>query len=263
MSGSLGTATEANYCSANAFLDEFACYRRSTGRPGTAIGLGIISEVGYLHDHPEIEKLLLRKGIQPINEQELLQICDIALSNQGKSLAPPSCQPFAEGHLLTGLESRGMVNLRRQGFEALSHVLEDPRAELLANSLFEEYEKEAKIDFLVKDAPGTQLSTVLAVLRPNGVRCASPTDIALLDAIQSVVGSKICDLLLLTAEQLTPHTPLGTFGMDSMLAADSRHFIFHTFHVDVPFLVLLAPHTAVASLAGLIGFQLWSNAEHI
>ena len=48
----------------------------------------MISEVGYLHDNPEIEALLLRKGIQPINEDELLQIIDVSLSSQ---LTIPHC----------------------------------------------------------------------------------------------------------------------------------------------------------------------------
>src|ERR1700754_4208317 len=64
ISGSVGTATEANYCAANYFLDVFARYRRSLGLPANAIGLGMISEVGYLHENPDIEALLLRKGIQ-------------------------------------------------------------------------------------------------------------------------------------------------------------------------------------------------------
>jgi hypothetical protein len=258
MSGSLGTATEANYCSANSFLDSFARYRRSTGLPATAVGLGIISEVGYLHEHPEIEKLMLRKGIQSINEQELLQICDLALSSQEDN-DWPGCDHFAEGHFLTGLESQGMVKIKKQGFEASSHVLDDPRAEILANALFDEYEKATKSELTEKENSSDQLSSFMAFLRPSDGSSANPTDPGLLSAIQSILAQKICTLLLLSPEQLTPHMPLGTFGMDSMLAADSRHFIFHTFHVDVPFLMLLAPSTSVASLAEIIALQLCSD----
>ena len=72
VSGSVGTATESNYCSANYFLDVFARYCRNLGIPAVSVGLGMISEVGYLHENPEIEALLLRKGIQAINEDEML-----------------------------------------------------------------------------------------------------------------------------------------------------------------------------------------------
>ena len=52
ISGSVGTATESNYCAANYFLNVFARYRWSLGLPATLVGLGMISEVGYLHDNP-------------------------------------------------------------------------------------------------------------------------------------------------------------------------------------------------------------------
>ena len=66
VSGSVGTATESNYCAANAFLDSFTRWRRATGKPASSIGLGNIAEVGYLHENPEIEALLNRCGIQPL-----------------------------------------------------------------------------------------------------------------------------------------------------------------------------------------------------
>lgn len=72
VAGSVGTATESNYTAANSFMDNFAKYRRMHGLPATSIGLGAISEVGYLHENPEIEAVLLRKGITPIKEDELL-----------------------------------------------------------------------------------------------------------------------------------------------------------------------------------------------
>lgn len=61
--GRVGTATKSNYCAANYFLDMFARYRRNLGLPATSLGLGMIFEVGYLHENPEIEAILLRKGI--------------------------------------------------------------------------------------------------------------------------------------------------------------------------------------------------------
>ena len=72
VSGSVGTATESNYYAANAFLDAFARYRRNQGKKACSIGLDMISEVGYLHENPDIEGLLLRKGIQALIEREFL-----------------------------------------------------------------------------------------------------------------------------------------------------------------------------------------------
>ena len=140
VAGSVGTVTESNYCSANSFLDSFARYRRSHNLPAISIGLGMISEVGYLHEHPEIEAMLLRKGIHPLNEDELLRVCDIALSQQFLDRSIDSelgSMYFAEGHILTGLELTSLKQIRDKGFEAQNTVLNDPRASILNRALNE------------------------------------------------------------------------------------------------------------------------------
>ena len=137
VAGSVGTATESNYTSANSFLDNFAKYRRGEGLPATSIGLGVISEVGYLHEDPEIEAVLLRKGIQPIKEEELLSIIDIAL-------ARPHRLAIDEAHVLTGLETQGLKKLRQMGFEGTLPTLKDPRASILASSLDGESDAHSK-----------------------------------------------------------------------------------------------------------------------
>ncbi|CEN60641.1 hypothetical protein ASPCAL03077 [Aspergillus calidoustus] len=123
VSGSVGTATESNYCAANCFLDEFARWRRAQGKPAVSVGLGMISEVGYLHENPDIEALLLRKGIAPLNEQEFLQVIGFALAGSGQV------------HILTGLEGTSVRNLMAQGFDVQSGTLQDPLTALLLASL--------------------------------------------------------------------------------------------------------------------------------
>lgn len=92
------------------------------------------SEVGYLHENPKIEALLLLKGIQPLDEQEFLQVVDLAL------LSELACY-FAEAHLLTGLEPARVREVQSRGFDVSSHgVLKDARTTVLAVSLKAEQE---------------------------------------------------------------------------------------------------------------------------
>lgn len=136
LSGSVGTATESNYCAANAFQDAFARHRRSLGLRATALGIGMVSEIGYLAEHPEIEALLLRRGLHPIKEDELMRTIDIALSNQDTTDMYSAVDHFATGHVLTGMEPQGLRKQRRQGFEGESVVLNDARCDVVAKTIY-------------------------------------------------------------------------------------------------------------------------------
>ncbi|KAK3934856.1 thiolase-like protein [Diplogelasinospora grovesii] len=123
ISGTVGTATASNYCAASGFLDAFARWRRCQGnlKPTDTAGLGMISEVGYLHENPDIEALLLRKGIRHLSEDEFLP---------------------HHPHIFTGLEAFSMRKLLAQGFGVSNGTMQDPRGAVLAASL--QAEQDAK-----------------------------------------------------------------------------------------------------------------------
>ncbi|RAK98996.1 type I polyketide synthase [Aspergillus ibericus CBS 121593] len=238
VSGSVGTATESNYCSGNFFLDTFARYRHAQGLPAQAVGLGMISEVGYLHDNPEIEALLVRKGIQAINEDELLQIIDIALSTTTPSTQltiPHPIDHHAHAHILTGLEPFGLMALRKKGFEVTNLTFRDPRAAVLARVL--DNEDDAANSSGAKSSTGSPLATELE------------EGIPLAEAIQRSLARRLGNLVLLPREKVQVTKPLAEFGMDSMIAAEFRTWIFRVFEVDIPFVELLSKSVTVGSLA--------------
>ncbi|RYP03312.1 hypothetical protein DL765_010539 [Monosporascus sp. GIB2] len=71
----------------------------------------MISEVVYLHENTEIEALLLRKGIQAIDSDELLQIVDLTLSSSSSMGNHHAHDTLAAAHLLTA--TLRPVNLNR------------------------------------------------------------------------------------------------------------------------------------------------------
>ena len=250
ISGTVGTATESNYCSGNAFLDAFARYRRSLGLPALSVGLGMISEVGYLHEHPEIEALMIRKGIHAINEDELLQIFDLALSND-----PAKCYRGGNGvydqgslhHLLTGVEFVGLAEQRRRGFEGHNHVLHDPRASLFA-AAYDRSTPATNLDEIQRG--GDRVGRLLTDLQ------AENSSASMLDIVKTLVTRKIANLILLAPEEVKTETQFSEYGLDSMLAAELRGHIFREMEVDVPFMTLLDKNSSVNSLSQLIASEL-------
>lgn len=244
VSGSVGTATESNYCSANYFLDVFARYCRSVDIPAVSVGLGMISEVGYLHENPEIEALLLRKGIQAINEDEMLQIIDIAMATTSSipKGADNTYDNFALGHVLTGLEPLGLKALRAKGFEGSSPVLGDPRAFLLA----------AALDDSSTGTGGNSSANGLAAEVAEAIEAGSSIE----EAVLKTVSQKFSSLVLIPLDKLDATKPISSVGVDSMLAAEFRAWIFQAFKVDVPYLTLLSPAATLTMLSEMVAQQI-------
>ncbi|KAF2644242.1 putative polyketide synthase [Massarina eburnea CBS 473.64] len=254
LSGSCGTATESNYCAANGFLDAFAHWRRAQGKPAISVGLGMISEVGYLHENPEIEAMLLRKGIQPLNEDEFLQVIDYGLAGAGGEVdfakGTPKALAYESAHILTGLEPHAIRNLMQQGFDVDNGIMHEARTSLLAASLLAEIDAKtantkadagqlAQAAEWAKDVPATSLAIFASEV-------AAPT---MHEAIVRLAKKRFSNLILMPLEHVDERAPLPTFGVDSMLAAEFRTWFWNTFKVDVPFLDIISPQKSLSNLA--------------
>ncbi|RYP54379.1 hypothetical protein DL768_000796 [Monosporascus sp. mg162] len=267
LSGSCGTATESNYCAANGFLDAFARWRRAQGKPAVSLGLGMISEVGYLHENPQIEALLLRKGIQPLNEDEFLQVVDLGVAGSGgefdfaaaASQAGSTALAENQAHILTGLEPFGIRKLMEKGFDVDNGIMQDPRTSLLAASLL------AEQDAQKADQGETDLSQLAAAAAewvkdvPASGRAMFASEVgapSMQEAILRLTKRRFSNLILMPADQVDEKRPLPSFGVDSMLAAEFRTWFWNTFKVDVPFLDIVSQQKTLAHLSEFVGERL-------
>jgi acyl carrier protein len=77
----LGSAGQANYTGANSFLDALAQEMRRTGRPGFALNLGPVKEVGFgaTPEGQKIHALWERRGIIRVTVEELAQALELLL----------------------------------------------------------------------------------------------------------------------------------------------------------------------------------------
>ncbi|KAK8024082.1 polyketide synthase [Apiospora rasikravindrae] len=259
LSGSCGTATESNYCAANGFLDAFAQWRRAHHKPAVSLGLGMISEVGYLHENPEIEALLLRKGIQPLNEEEFLQVVDLGLAGPGGDFnfaAHRGSQTPALNlaHILTGLEPLGIRKLMDKGFDVNNGIMEDARTSLLAASLLAEQDANESGD---GGADASQLAAAAAWVKevPSSALAMFGAEVAaasLQEAILRLAKRRFSNLILMPMDQVDERKPLPSFGVDSMLAAEFRTWFWNTFKVDIPFLDIVSPQKALVNLSEFV-----------
>ena len=204
----------------------------------------MISEVGYLHENPEIEALLLRKGIQPIPESEFLTAIDIALTST--SSLPENTyindnygyDDGASAHILTGLEPIELQKIRKKGFEGSYPGLSDPRSAVLSRSLRSTSQGS-------KGGVETRGHNDL----PPEVASALDAGVPLEDAVRVHVMRRFGNLVLIAFERVDAHRPLDAYGMDSMVGAEFRSWFYKAFGVDVPFLEILGKATTLDGLS--------------
>jgi len=80
ISSLLGTAGQANYAAACAFLDAIAQYRHSFGLPAISINWGAIAGVGYVARHSGTRERLAHQGVQVISIDVALDLMEVLLA---------------------------------------------------------------------------------------------------------------------------------------------------------------------------------------
>ena len=248
--GTVGHMTQSNYCAANAFLDAFAAYRQGLGLPATSLALGMISGIGILHDRPDVQASLSRKGVRAISEEEMLVLCDFALQQQfqrtrdreqGLLLGTDGEHSFMnEAHILTGFELRDTGATREQFLEANDFRPNDPRANIL--TALHSHTQSDRADPSGQGAVSDSLHEIIA----SGDRGR------LSETVYKAFAERIGTVLDMPAAQVTAQSRLADMGFDSMVGAELKAWAWRALGVDLPFSVFLENGS---TLEGLISYS--------
>lgn len=236
LSGLFGQPGQANYASANTFLDAFAQYRTGLGLTASVIDLGSVEDIGFLSLNQGLMEQLKVVGFAGVTERTLLDAMTAACTAapHKKIATVPSDGGFVNGYaFIVGLGSAVPLNSpsnravwRRDRRMAIYHNEThggsgDSRA--AANETLKSYLNRAKAD--------------ASLLKTAGA--------ASLFAME--IGRKLLDLLLQPQEELNTDLPLVDLGLDSLVALELRAWWKQVFSFDISVLEMLG----MGSLAAL------------
>nr|APX43983.1 polyketide synthase [Pestalotiopsis microspora] len=235
VASTLGSSGQANYSAANSFLDSLARHRHALGLPAISLILPAIFGIGHIADNPELEKAIQMKGMYGIRENEMLDAFEVAMTPQVS--LPPGVH-----HMVVGLQPRRFgASVRAVG----AHVLTDehPQLNWVATTVEEQFGGD---NARQADAVGSHQSIISIIQQ-------SLSEDQAVEAVTPYLSRRLGRLLLIDEDSIQPtQKSVASHGLDSMIGAEFRNWVFREFKVDVPFQQLLAGSLTISDLARML-----------
>lgn len=242
ISAVLGNPGQTNYSAANSFLDAFVLYRNKRGLAATSLALPMVLDVGVVAENESIELSLLRKGMYGIDEKEMLQAFEIAMSLPVLVAGHAS---FSDSQLILGLDPTPLAKAVSSDDAVDPYWYNDARLSGI---------KAAVENILSSSTSSNRIGGDFAsVLKAT----ASEGSDAVVQVIAQHIIQKCSSILMISVDDFElDGRSIASYGLDSMIGAELRNWLFKEFELDIGFQSLLMPSQTFKSLSTTVGEKL-------
>ena len=235
--GIFGIYGQANYASANTFLDAFAQFRQSKGLAASTVDLGVVDEIGWVSQNASIHRQIVQQMSTSISEESLLDCLYLGIlrSRPSKELQEQILDGFrAQNQLLHGILSKPGVSKEQIMWKR------DPRTAL--SRIHHEKEGTALEAGEIKDSG---LKGFLSAVQdnPETLNNASSVEVVAREIAHQVTIYTMRDV----DQEVDLSLSLQNFGVDSLVSIELRNWWKQAFGADVTVLQLMSS----GSLLGL------------
>lgn len=255
ISALLGNTGQANYGAANSALDALARQRRTAGLAATSLVLPMVLDVGVVADNDSIEVSLVRKGLYGIDEHEMLRGFEMAMLTSrstpdrlsGIYVAEDITSDIAdESQIIMGMEPREL---------AASAVDESADAYWHGDSRFRH--TLAAMDKILNgdNANGRKDGSSESNTFARTIKAAVlESREAVVKAISEHIARRMSSILMISFDsiELDGVASIASYGLDSMIGAELRTWLFKELGLDYPFQKLLASSLTFKKLSDVV-----------
>lgn len=203
----------------NSFLDAFAQCSQHLRSPVVSLALGQILDVGIVSETPEYQTNLFQMGLHGNNEAEFLGFCETALLKAAED----------NGYLLAGVDPTNLLQ------KDAAYPVEDMT-----------WARDARFSGVLQAVQQLRLDK-----GPSGETSVAGEgdDDHDSEPLVSRIHKRVARLLYVPADDVQVSRSINAYGIDSMVAAQLRNWLFAKFNANVSLLSLLSPAMTIERLA--------------
>jgi hypothetical protein len=241
ISAVLGNPGQANYSAANSFLDTLAYHRNSRGLAATSLVLPMVLDVGVVAENSSLEVSLTRKGLYGIDEHEMLRGFEVSMTRPIP--AADADVKISDSQLILGLETEELATALATINVSDAYWYNDTRLSHVRHRIEGQQAPSS-------GSSGSSFEKELQAATEQSLEAAY-------GVIADHIAKRVSGILMIPTEDFELDGPsIASYGLDSMIGAEMRTWIFKEFGVDYPFQELLAPTLSFMALAKVMGAHL-------
>lgn len=250
-SGLVGQRGQANYASANTFLDAFVQYRHNNGKPASVLNIGPVEGVGYLNTNKVVLDQFRATSVYTLQEQDLLDSLQMIISRSTPS------KKLTESTFVS--DSQVGIGLRM----TVAWATPSNRCIWKRDRRMSVYRNIEQVEASSDNSANSGLRQFLAAAESD---IASLREASAVEFLATEVGTVLYGFLLLPVEDLDITKPIASLGVDSLVAIELRNWCRHKLGVEISVLEILDFKTLDAlgeMLAQRLYVKFGGQEEHV
>ncbi|CAG9990390.1 unnamed protein product [Clonostachys byssicola] len=230
ISGAVGQPGQANYASANTFLDAFVQYRESLGLVASVIDIGAVADIGVITQTRGLMSKMKSTGFKGVEEQELLDAIDLAIA-QGCTRTQEK-----DSHLSLSWSNQSTFIL---GLGSDTPLKSSSNRTVWRNdrrmAIYHNKSGTSGLSDATTSSNQALKAAIAGALADSST--LKSTDFG--EYLATEIGKKLFDLLLKPYDDLNTARPLVDLGLDSLVAIELRAWWKQMFGFDISVLEML------------------------